>query len=142
MEEEGKVATATPEKLDLDEATVGDGFRGELVSVADIKQVLEMTKDEVNDYTVTRFGVTLNLSEKIKMIRLKAVNMIREKLKAEQGGNSNEKATTDDGVAETTKNPEFIFNPANRRIFEWTPILAARKDLKPCYVVGMDGKRL
>lgn len=138
--EEGK--TATEGKLDLGEAAIGAGeaHRGELVSQSDIKLVLNMTKDELNDYTVTRFGTTLNLSEKVKMIKLKVVNMIRDKLKIRPDAKSNEK--TSEGVVETTKNPEFIFNPANRRVFEWTEILAARKDLKPCYVVDMDGKRL
>ena len=137
--EEAKVATEG--KLNLGEASVGEAHRGELVSQSDIKVVLaDMTKDELNDYAVTRFGVTLNLSEKIKMLRLKVVNMIRDKLKIQPDAKANEKTT--DGVVETTKNPEFIFNPANRRIFEWTEILAARKDLKPCYVVDEKGKRL
>ncbi len=136
--EEGKVATE--EKLDLAEAPVGKGFRNELVSQADIKLVLDMSKDDLNEYVITRFGTTLNLSEKIKMLRLKVVNMIRDQLKIQPDAKPNEKTT--DGVVGTAKNPEFIFSPANRRILEWTPVLAERKDYIVCYVVDKDGKRL
>jgi hypothetical protein len=135
--EEGK--TATEEKLDLAEATGDEGFRGELVSQEDIRLVLDMSKDDLNEYVITRFGTTLNLSEKIKMLKLKVVNLIRDKLKiqpdAKAKGNNGE-------VVATAKNPEFIFNPANRRIFEWTEILAAKKDYIVCYIVDKDGKRL
>ncbi len=117
--EEGK---ASPQgSLSLDEATIGEeGFRGELVSLTDIKQVLDMSKDELNDYVFDRFATTLNLSEKIKMLRLKVVNMIRDKLKVQPDAKSNEKTT--DGIVGMAKNPEFIFNPANRRLFEWTEL--------------------
>jgi hypothetical protein len=136
--EEGK--TTTEEKLDLGEVSVDEGFRGELVSQADIKLVLDMSKDDLEEYVITRFGTTLNLSEKIKMLRLKVVNMIRDKLKIEPDAKPNEKTT--DGVVETAKNPEFIFNPANRRVFEWTPILGEKKNYIVCYIVDKDGKRL
>ena len=138
--EEQKVATQ--EKLDLAEASVGEGFRNELVSQADIKLVLDMSKDELNEYVITRFGTTLNLSERIKMLRLKVVNMIRDQLKIQPDAKPNEKTTA--GIVETasSKDPEFIFNPANRRVFEWTPNLGVRADYIVCYIVDKDGKRL
>ncbi len=135
--EEAKVETQA--KLDLAEAPVDEGFRDELVSVADIKLVLQMSKDELNEYVITRFGIDLNLTEKIKMLRLKVVNLINGKLKIQPEAKTKE----DNGqVVERANNPEFIFNPANRRVFEWTEILGARPDYKVCYIVDKDGKRL
>lgn len=118
---------------------VGEGHRGELVSRSDIKLVMEMTKDELNEYVMTRFGSDLNLSEKVKMLRLKTVNMIRDKLKIQpeakpQEGNGE--------AVEVSANPEFLFNPANRRVLEWTANLATRADFIVCYIVDKDGKRL
>ncbi len=125
--------------LELAEASVDEGFRGELVSQADIKVVLDMSKDDLEEYVITRFGTTLNLSEKIKMLRLKVVNMIRDKLSIQPDATQKENIKE---FVETAKNPEFIFNPANRRVFEWTPILGEKKNYIVCYIVDKDGKRL
>jgi hypothetical protein len=128
-------------KLDLGESAVGEGHRNELVSKSDIKLVMDMTKDELNEYALTRFGTDLNLAERVKMLRLKVATMIRDKLKIQPASETNTENITSETVT-TAKNPEFIFNPKNRKIFEWTENLATREDLIECYIVDKKGKRL
>lgn len=127
--------------LDLGEVPTTEGHREELVELSDIKLVMEMTKDELQEYAITRLGTDLVLGDRVKLIRLKVVNIIREKLK--DGSDKKESVVNNNsGPEKASSHPEFIFNPANRRIFEWTEILGKRADYIPCYVVDLTGKRL
>lgn len=123
------------------------GKREELVELSDIQLIDGMTKDELNDYAITRLGVDLVLGDKIKPLKLKVITMIKERL--EKGKNKTDKSpddkSTNNQVADKQdkdKGPEFIFNPKNRRVLEYTENLATREDLIPCWIVDEKGKRL
>lgn len=120
-----------------------EGFRSELVTISDIASVMEMKKDELADYALSRFGITLNKSEKIKLLRLKIVNSIRDKLKHESKDvNTPEQDIPEQAPVVSTGRVEFLWNPKNRRIFEWTELLAKRGELVECYIVDKKGNRL
>jgi hypothetical protein len=115
----------------------------ELVEIGDIKLVATMNKDELNMYSITRFGEDLSLSEKAAVLKVKVVKMIQARLNKEKTEPGEKTSKTD--LGETLhKSPgfEFIFNPTNRRVFEWTENLATRKDLIPCRIVDEKGKIL
>ncbi len=138
--EEAKVLEGE-KALELGEVPTGEGHREELVELSDIKLVNEFTKDELQEYAITRLSTDLNLSKRVKLLRLEVINKIRERLKT--GTDKKEPIVNNKSGLEKAKNhPEFIFNPANRRIFEWTEILGKRTDYVPCYVVDLLGNRL
>jgi hypothetical protein len=73
------------------------------------------------------------------MLRTEVVIHIKNKLKIPS--NSADSATGEPAV-EVEKVPEFIFNPKNRRVLEWTALLAKRTDLIECWLIDKEGKRL
>lgn len=141
--EEGSVEEEN-KSLDLqEEKNTEQGHREELVELSDIKLVMAMTKDELQEYAITRLGQDLNLSEKVKLLRVKVVHLIRERLAKGDAPKPTESVDNGvDGPVRASNRPEFIFNPANRRIFEWTESLGKRIDYVPCYIVDLNGNRL
>jgi hypothetical protein len=123
------------EKIDIAESA----HRAELVCKADILKVVEMDKMGLQKYADSRLGKKLDLSKKLKMLRTDVVIHIKNKLKIPS--NSVDNATGEPAV-EVEKVPEFIFNPKNRRVFEWTELLAKRTDLIECWLIDKEGKRL
>lgn len=133
--------------LNLGEAPIEpttEGHREELVELADIKLVDEMTKDQLQEYAITRLSTDLNLSDRVKLLRTKVILMIRERLKAEKEPDPT--ATVENyhnGMAKAIGNqPEFILNPKNRGVYQWTPALGSRIDYVPCWLVDIKGNRL
>ena len=132
-------------ELDLAEGSTiaEEGFRSELVSISDVEKIDDMTKDQLAEYALSRFGITLNKTEKIKFLKFKVIKSIREKLKhPEEKTDSEALATETRTEVEVTRKPEFMFNPKNRKVFEWTEILASRGELVECYIVDKKGKLL
>lgn len=132
-------ADLAPEDEVLEIGEGAEGHRSELVCKEDILKVVEMDKVGLEKYAHSRLGKKLDLSKRLKMLRMEVVVHIKNKLAIPTDTDSNNvvaKETAEDA------NPEFIFNPANRRIFEWTELLAKRTDLIECYVVDEEGKRL
>ena len=102
-----------------------------------------MNKDELQEYAITRLNTDLNLNDRIKLLRVRVVHLINGQLK----GNAEdpkpvEKAKSGPQTQRASNKPEFIFNPKNRRIFEWTETLGQRVDYVPCFVVDLNGDRL
>lgn len=136
------------EKADLDVSQteeslqIGEGkqaHRGELVCKEDILKVVEMDKVGLEKYADSRLGKKLDLSKRLKMLRMEVVVLIKNKLSLPTDTDTSD--VTSKEVGETA-NPEFVFNPKNRRIFDWTELLEKRTDLIACYVVDEEGKRL
>jgi hypothetical protein len=86
-------------------------------------------------------GKKLDLSKRLKMLHTEVVIHIKNKLSL-----PTDTVGKPDGLMEEAvklrENPEFIFNPKNRRVFEWTVLLAKRTDLIECWPVDKEGKRL
>jgi hypothetical protein len=124
------------EKIDIAESA----HRAELVCREDILKVVEMDKVQLQKYADSRLDKKLDLSKKLKMLRTEVVIHIKNKLSIP--------TSTDNGNAsafkqvDVSQKPEFIFNPKNRRVFEWTELLAKRTDLIECWLVDKEGKRL
>jgi hypothetical protein len=136
--------TIMSDGLDLAEKTatgIEEGFRSELVSISDVEKVDDMTKDQLAEYALSRFNITLNKGEKVKFLKFKVINSIREKLKHPEA-KADPKAEETRTEIEVTRKPEFMWNPKNRRVFEWTTILAKRGELIECYIVDKKGKLL
>jgi len=137
-------ATAVAEKSDIaqtEEALAmseGKAHRSELVCREDILKVVEMDKPSLQKYADSRLGKRLDLSKRLKMLRTEVVIHIKNKLKIATDTNTD--LVTDKEVSKQV--PEFIFNPKNRRVFEWTELLAKRTDLIECWLVDDKGKRL
>ncbi len=127
------------EEIVIDEAQVGKEFREELVCKEDILKVVEYDKEQLDKYAHSRLGKKLDLSKRIKQLRTEVVLLINTKLNLPTDTDSS--AVTEKPVTQK-RNPEFVFNPQNRSIFEWTEILARRSELIPCYVVDLEGKKL
>lgn len=144
-EDLNNLLTEEEKSLDLEEAPTAEGHREELVELSDIKLLEDMNKDQLQEYAITRLGTDLKLSERVKLLRTKVMHMIRDKLKAgkEQESSASTSLTNDkSGPARASNQPEFIFNPLNRRVFEWTEALGARIDYIPCWLVDAKGARL
>lgn len=128
------------ETLDMPEAgEVTLGKKGELVCNEDIKKVMDYDKISLQKYAHSRLGKELDLGKRIKMLRTEVALLIQKKLNLPTDvdtSNVNSKDAPEDEVA------EFVFNPANRRIFEATELLLKRTDLIPCHVVDEEGKRI
>ena len=84
-------------------------------------------------------GKKLDLNKRIKQLKTEVIILIKNKLDMPI---DTDRSNINIKEAPVSKNPEFIFNPANRRIFEYTEILSKRTELIPCYVVDEEGKRL
>ncbi len=138
-------ATAVAEKADVAQSeeslAIGEGkaHRSELVCREDILKVVEMDKPALQKYADSRLGKRLDLSKRLKMLRTEVVLLIKNKLKLPTDTNSNSVTVKETGGKQV---PEFIFNPKNRRVFEWTELLAKRTDLIECWLVDEEGKRL
>lgn len=127
------------------EGSTEEGRREELVEFSDIILVDKMSKNDLQEYAITRLGTDLNLSERIKLLKVKVIHLIRDKLKVEKDHESPASASvTNDnsGPARASSQPEFMFNPKNRRVFEWTEALGSRIDYVPCWLVDIKGERL
>ena len=140
MEEAKVVVEKKEEGLDLGEVPTDEGHREELVELTDVKLVMEMSKDKLQEYAITRLSTDLNLSDRLKLIRVKVVHLIREQLKKGKDPKPVEK--TVEGPKKASNQPEYIFNPKNRRIFEYTEALGQKIDYIPCFGVDLNGKRL
>jgi hypothetical protein len=127
--------------LNLAEEDTKAGLRSELVTISDIVTVMEMTKDQLEEYAMSRFGTVLNKNEKIKLMRLKVVNSIKEKLKHPTDVKPDGNRELQESVV-VSRNPEFLFNPKNRKVFEYTELLAKRGELVECYLVDKKGNKL
>jgi hypothetical protein len=116
------------------------GLREDLVCQEDIALVTKMSKDELKKYAHSRLDKKLDLTRRIKMLRLDVVMLIKDKLKlsTDTSEKSNE---TEVKILEDEK-PEFIFQPKRRRVFEWTEVLSKKDDLIECWLVDKKGKRL
>lgn len=124
------------EKLDIAE---GKEFRSELVCKEDVQKVMDMDKVQLQKYAHSRLGKELDLSRRIKQLRTDVIILIQKKLDLPTDTDVSNVKTKQTPVSD---NPEYIFNPANRRIFEWTELLDKRTDLIPCYICDLEGKRL
>jgi hypothetical protein len=129
------------EKLNISEAQVEKEFRSELVDKDDVYKVMDMDKVALQKYAHSRLGKELDLNKRIKQLKTDVVIMIQNKLNLPTDVVGRPDGLTEESVKERV-NPEFIFNKANRRIFEWTELLDKRTDLIPCYVCDLEGKRL
>jgi hypothetical protein len=121
------------------------GRREELVEIGDIALVDKMTKDELEEYTITRLGIGLDKNERVKLLRLKVIGLIKDRLKTPGSKPSTEKKDTSssDGPEKNlSDDPEFLFNLKNRHVYEWTEVLAKKEDMIECYIVDEKGKRL
>ncbi len=123
------------EKINIAESA----HRAELVCREDILKVVEMDKVGLQKYADSRLGKQLDLSKKLKMLRTEVVIHIKNRLKLPSDSVENSTGKPD---VEAKKVPEFIFNPKNRRVFEWTELLAKRTDLIECWLIDKEGKRL
>lgn len=139
--EEATVVPGEEKSLDLGEVPTDEGHREELVELSDIKLVMGMSKDELQEYAITRLSTDLKLGDKLKLLRIKVVHLIRETLKAGTDPKPVEKVDNG-GPKRASNQPEFIFNPKNRRIFEYTETLGQKIDYVPCFVVDLNGDRL
>ncbi len=139
------------EKSDLQKDTesqdkaldIGEGkeaHREELVRAEDILKIVEMTKENLRKYAHSRLGKKLDLNKRLKMLRLEVVTLVKNKLKLPQDVDSSN--VTKKPTSNAKEEAEFVFNPANRRVFEWTELFAKRTDLIECWLVDKDGKRL
>ncbi|MHC4322317.1 MAG: hypothetical protein ACYST3_08580 [Planctomycetota bacterium] len=125
-------------KLNMAEAKV-EPDRPELVCKEDILKVLEMDKIGLQKYCSSRLQKNIDLSRRLKQLKLDVVTMIKDKLNMPTDTNSDNVQKADAPVKRT---PEFIFNPKNRRVFEWTEMLAKRDDLIEVWLVDENGKRV
>lgn len=140
---EEEMSTEEEMRLDLAEAPTTEGHREELVTLSDIILVDKMTKDQLQEYAITRLSTDLNLSERVKLLQTKVILMIRERLKVKEPDPAATVASDNNGPAKAVGNqPEFIFNPKHRRVLEWTETLGARIDYVPCWPVDIKGNRL
>jgi hypothetical protein len=118
-----------------------EAHRPELVCKEDIMKVVDMDKPTLQKYADSRLGKKLDLSKRLKMLHTEVVIHIKNKLSL-----PTDTVGKPDGLMEEAvklrENPEFIFNPKNRRVFEWTVLLAKRTDLIECWPVDKEGKRL
>jgi hypothetical protein len=132
----------TKTKIDIKEAKVGMEFRSELVCKEDIPKIVKMTKDELQAYAHSRLGNKLDLSRRIKLLRLDVATSVKEKLKLPK--DSIEEVEGGNEVKEKVKDEkaEFVFEPKRRRVFEATDMLLKRTDLIHCWIVDKDGKKL
>ncbi len=138
-------ASAVAEKPDLApedeklEIAEGAAHRPELVCKEDILKVVEMDKVALQKYAHSRLGKEIDLTKRIKMLRTEVVMLIKSKIGTSASTNEKEVETIETREKQV---PEFIFNPKNRRVFEWTELLAKRTDLIECWLVDEKGKRL
>jgi hypothetical protein len=123
------------EEIKIDEGA----HRAELVCKEDILKVMDMDKPALKKYTDSRLGKKIDLSKRLKVLRTEVVLHIKNKLQLPTDTDTS-MLTEKEGGAKTL--PEFIFNPKNRRVFEWTELLAKRTDLIECWLVDEEGKRL
>jgi hypothetical protein len=142
--DEKKLMAEEEKSLDLAEAPTTEGHREELVTLSDIILVDKMTKDQLQEYAITRLSTDLNLSERVKLLQTKVILMIRERLKIKKEPESATTVTNNNSgpVKAIGNQPEFIFNPKHRRVLEWTETLGARIDYIPCWPVDVKGNRL
>jgi hypothetical protein len=144
--EQGATAVAEKSKdtnQSEESLAIGEGKepnRPELVCREDILKVVEMDKMGLQKYTDSRLGKRLDLSKRLKMLRTEVVLLIKNKLEIPTDTNSSNVNIKETG--ETRITPEYIFNPKNRRVFEWTELLAKRTDLIECWLIDEEGKRL
>jgi hypothetical protein len=113
--------------------------RPELVCKEDILKVLEMDKIDIQKYCSSRLDKNVDMSRRLKQLRLDAVTMIKGKLNLPTDTNS---SLVDKKDAPKDAKPEFVFNPKNRRIFEWTPMLSKKIDLIEVWLVDKDDNRV
>lgn len=139
--EEPDLKNPEDEKINIEEGQVGKEFRSELVDKDDVHKVTDMNKEQLQKYVHERFGKELDLSKRIKQLKTEVVILIQNKLNLPTDVVGKPDGLTEELVRQRA-NPEFIFNKTNRRIFEWTELLAKRADLVPCYLVDLKGKRL
>lgn len=141
--EAGENNVAEPSGLEpkAEELDIKEGHREELVCREDLFSVVEMDKVSLDKYAHSRLGKKLDLNKRLKMLQTEVVLLIKNKLKI-----PTDVVGKPDGLMEEVvkmkKNPEFVFNPVNRRIFEWTELLEKRTDLIECHVVDLQGKFL
>jgi deoxycytidine triphosphate deaminase len=124
------------------EAETEKGKREELVEMSDIQLLEGMSKDQLNEYSISRFGIDLKLSDKIKPLKFKVATMIKEKAGKKTGKGDSSTKSNGKETDKPSKQAEFIFNPKNRRVLEYTENLATRADLIPCWIVDKKGKIL
>jgi hypothetical protein len=127
------------EKIAIEEAQVGKEFRAELVCKEDILKVVEMDKMSLEKYAHSRLGKKLDLSKRVKILRMEVVVLIKNKLSIPMDV---DRSLVPKTHAPQGSEPEFIFNPVNRRVFEYTAILGKRSELIPCWLVDEEGKKL
>jgi hypothetical protein len=127
-------------EINIKEAKVGEEFRGELVCLEDIPKITKMTKEELKNYSHSRLGKKLDLTRRLKMLRLDVATAVKNKLKLPQ--DVDESLSNDAVKAKEDDVPEFVFEPKRRRVFEYTELLGKRSDLITCWLVDKDGKRL
>ncbi len=116
--------------------------RSELVCQEDIALITKMSKDELSKYAHSRLGKKLDLTRRLKMLRLDVVMLVKGKLKLPTDTDGEAKAEEGKVVISEKAVPEFIFEPKRRRVFEWTELLAKRSDLIECWLVDKKGKRI
>lgn len=139
---ENNVAEAPDLQPEDEKIEIGEGkevHRPELVCREDILKVVEMDKPALHKYADSRLGKKIDLSKRLKMLRTEVVIHIKNKLQLPTDVDTSNVATKEVGEKQV---PEFIFNPKNRRIFEWTELLAKRTDLIECWLIDEKGKRL
>jgi hypothetical protein len=116
-----------------------EGHRSELVTLSDVELIEDMTKDEIATYCSSRFAKPIDKSKKLKSIKMQAIMWIKERL--------NMPSIQKEGENQAEAKPrvlkaEFVFNPANRRVFEASPLLLKNSDLIHCWIVDKNGKKL
>ncbi len=137
-----KAVGGSPEdqKLNIAEAKI-EPDRPELICKEDILKILEMDKDQLQKYSTSRLNKKIDLSRRVKQLRLEVATSVKNKLNI-----PTDTVGKPDGLMEEVvklrKTPEFIFNPLNRRVFEWSAMLARRDDLIEVWLVDENGKRI
>lgn len=126
MENRGQETLTGQEPIEL-----GEGKNMELVPVEaeDIDRITKLNKDALRVFAYKKFGINLDLSSHIIVIRGDLI----KKCQIALGIILEDPETDEETKAAIGKVvPRYVKNPKNKRVFDATPALLKRDDLVPC----------
>ncbi|MCP3967547.1 MAG: hypothetical protein GY718_14555 [Lentisphaerae bacterium] len=122
--------------IDIEEGS----HREELVCQEDISKISTMNKNGLEVYAHSRLDAKLDLTRKLKELRIQVITLVKKKLDLPTGNTGDVKDEKE--VPLKKQKPEFVLEPKRRRVFEATDMLLKRTDLIPVWLIDKDGKKL
>lgn len=111
-----------------------------IVTMKDVEKVEKMDKDQLKKWVnqPCTFNYVIDTTRSISNLRNQVIGMIKVRL-GEEIEKKIKNGENMDGIDTKELSLGYLFNPANRRVFEATTALLKRQDFIPC---DKDGKRI